>query len=117
MNENIKGGRPPKEQHRKRKYQVNIKLMTEEYFTLKARANEAALPINDFVRNSIQNSVVKQRLTPEVNDCIRKLSGMANNLNQIAKRANQVGYEDIRNEYLYLADNIDILINSIRHDC
>ena len=115
MNENLKGGRPSKELHKKRKYQVNIKLMTEEYYSLKARANAASMPINDFVRNAIQHSEVKQRLTPEVNDHIRKLSGMANNLNQIAKRANQVGYEDIRNEYLYLVENIDNLINSIKH--
>jgi hypothetical protein len=117
MNENLKGGRPSKELHKKRKYQVNIKLMTEEYYTLKARANEAAMPINDFVRNAIKHSEVKQRLTPEANDYIRKLCGIANNLNQIAKRANQVGYEDIRNEYLYLAENIDNLINFIKHDC
>jgi ribosomal protein L31E len=116
MNENIKGGRPSKEQHKKRKYQVNIKLMTEEYYTLKARANEAAMPINDFVRNAIQHSEVKQRLTPEVNDHIRKLSGLANNFNQLTKLAHQSGYENIRNEYLYIAENIDNLINYIKHD-
>ena len=116
MNENLKGGRPSKELHKKRKYQVNIKFMTEEYYTLKARANEAAMPINDFVRNAIQHSEVKQRLTPEMNDYIRKLSGMANNLNQLTKLAHQTGYKDIRNEYLYLAENIDNLINTIKHD-
>lgn len=116
MNENIKGGRPSKEQHKKRKYQVNIKLITEEYYMLKARANEASMPINDFVRNAIQHSEVKQRLTPETNDYIRKLSGLANNFNQITRLAHQSGYENIRNEYLYLAENIDNLINSIKHD-
>jgi len=116
MNENIKGGRPSKGLHKKRKYQVNIKLMTEEYYTLKSRSKEAAMPVNDFVRYAIQHSEIKQRLTPEVNDYIRKLSGLANNFNQMTKLAHQSGYVDVRNEYLYLAENIDNLINLIKND-
>ena len=42
-------GRPPKEQHKKRSYQVNVKLMTEEYYYLKSQASKAAMPINDYV--------------------------------------------------------------------
>ena len=38
-------GRPPKEQHKKRSYQVNVKLMTEEYYYLKSQASKAAMPI------------------------------------------------------------------------
>lgn len=46
-------GRPPKEQHKKRSYQVNVKLMTEEYYYLKSQASKAAMPINDYVRSAI----------------------------------------------------------------
>ena len=117
MERNDKGGRPRKEPYLKKKYQVNVKFMTEEYFDLKARAHNAELPINDFIRSSIKQSIIIQRLTPEINDLIRKLCGMANNLNQIAKRANQAGYNSIRDEYLYMAEQIDELLNYIRHDC
>lgn len=111
-----KGGRPVKKKSEKKCYRANVKMSTEQFYSLKAKAKETGVTISEYIRLAVSGSVIKQRLTPEVNDYIRKLSGMANNLNQIAKRANQVGYEDIRNEYLYLADNIDILINSIKHD-
>ena len=91
--------------------------MTDEYYDLKSKAINAALPMNDYVRSCIKHSVIIQRLTPEVNDLIRKLCGMANNFNQIAKRANQAGYNSIRNEYLSMAEQIDELLNYIRNDC
>lgn len=109
-------GRPPKNLHEKRKYQVNIKLITSEYYLLKSLAIEASLPINDYIRACIKSSQVIQRLTPENNNHIRKLTGMANNLNQIAKKANQAGYADVRTEYLFLADNIDNIIEMIKDD-
>ncbi|MDH6343758.1 hypothetical protein M2480_002923 [Parabacteroides sp. PFB2-12] len=116
MKEQNKGGRPRKELNQKRKYQVNVKLMTGEYYFLKSLAKSAALPINDYVRQCIKSSSVMPRITPEENDLIRKLIGMANNLNQIAKKANQAGYNTIRTEYLFLADSIDDLIDTIRND-
>jgi len=117
MESNKKCGRRPKELHQKRRYQINIKLMTDEFYDLKSKANNAALPVNDYIRGCIKQSIVIQRLTPEINELIRKLCGMANNLNQIAKRANQAGYNNIRNEYLFMAEQIDELLNFIKYDC
>ena len=117
MESNKKCGRRPKELHQKRRYQINIKLMTDEFYDLKSKANNAALPVNDYIRGCIKQSIVIQRLTPEINELIRKLCGMANNLNQIAKRANQAGYNKIRNEYLFMAEQIDELLNFIKYDC
>ena len=117
MENKTKCGRRPKELHKKRRYQINVKLMTDEFYELKAKALNAALPRNDYVRSCIKHSVIVQRLTPEINDLIRKLCGMANNLNQIAKRANQAGYNSIREEYLSMAEQIDELIKYIQHDC
>ncbi|NDV66918.1 plasmid mobilization protein [Bacteroides sp. 224] len=109
-------GRPSKKAHEKRKYQVNVRLMTTEYYALKGKAKEASLPQTDYIRECILNSNVLQRMNPEMSDLVRKLSGMANNLNQIAKKANQAGYCEIRSEYLYLADSIDNLISKIKDD-
>ena len=115
MANDTKSGRRPKELHQKRRYQINVKLMTNEFYELKSKALNAALPINDYVRSCIKHSVINQRLTPEINALIRKLCGMANNLNQIAKKANQAGYNRVREEYL--AEEIDHLIKYIKHDC
>jgi hypothetical protein len=41
---------------------------------------------------------------------------MANNLNQIARKANAQGYLNARREYFFLADKIDSLLNLIQND-
>ena len=68
---------------------------------------------SEFVRRSIMNTTIVQRLTSELNAEIRKLSGMANNLNQIARKANALGYDHIRTEYLFLAGKIDRILDKI----
>lgn len=47
-----KGGRPTKSLVEKRTYRVNLKMNTEEYYTLKARASEAGMSPCDFIRAS-----------------------------------------------------------------
>ena len=60
------------------------------------------------------NGKINEPLSQEMMDCFRKLAGMANNLNQIARKANAAGYRDVRMEYLFLADKIDNLLNQIQ---
>ena len=109
-----KGGRPTKSLIEKRTYRVNLKMNTEEYYTLKARASEAGISPCDFIRAIILKAEIKQRLSPEWMDHIRKLSSMANNLNQIAHKANAAGSPGARMEYLFLADKIDNLLNQLQ---
>ena len=45
-----KGGRPTKSLVEKRTYRVNLKMNTEEYYTLKERASEAEVSPCDFIR-------------------------------------------------------------------
>jgi hypothetical protein len=110
------GGRPTKELGEKRTYMVSVKMDSREYFSLKTKAKSAGISRSDFVRQCISVSKIYPRLTPELNDYIRKLSGMGNNLNQIARRANVEGYTNARQEYLYLADKIDKVIELIEDD-
>ena len=108
-----KGGRPRKLAGEKKNYKVTVKMSTLEYYALKGKAKKVGVSLSEFIRNSIMTTSVVQRLTPETNAEIRKLSGMANNLNQITRKANALGYDHIRTEYLFLADKIDRLINKI----
>ena len=110
------GGRPTKGLGDKRTYMVSFKMDSREYFSLKTKAKSAGISRSDFVRQCIAGSKICPRLTPELNDYIRKLSGMGNNLNQIARRANAEGYINARSEYLYLADKIDNVIEMIEDD-
>lgn len=108
-----KGGRPPKAFGQKKSYRVNLKLMTEEYYSLIAKVRKANTTISGFIRSCLQKGYVKERLSVEQTGYIRQLSGMANNLNQIARQANVQGYTSVRTEYLDLAGQIDDIIKMI----
>jgi hypothetical protein len=116
MNTIKTGGRPAKKLGEKRRYTVSVKLDTGEYYSLKSKASLTGISRSEYIRQSISGSVIRPRLTPELNDHIRKLSGMGNNLNQIARRANKEGYTDAREEYLRLANKIDDVIEDMRND-
>ena len=110
-----RGGRPKVNPAEKLKYRIPVRLCTKDYFALKAKAAQAKMTCTEVARLAIIGCQIRQRLTPEQMDCIRKLSGMGNNLNQIARKANAEGYANARSEYLYLAENIDNIINTIEN--
>ena len=91
MEHKNKGGRPTKTLSEKRKYQVLLRLNTMEYYTLLGKAREASITRTEFLRRLIAKAEVKSRIKPEEMQLIRTVSGMANNLNQIAHRLNAFG--------------------------
>jgi len=111
------GGRPAKAPAEKKGYKITIKLDTEEYYTLKAKAREAGINRSEFIRHCIRSSVVKQHLTSEQMGYIRQLSGMANNINQVAHRANAAGYSDVHTQCLSMNERLDNVIKKIEDDC
>ena len=88
MEQKNKGGRPTKTLSEKRKYQVLLRLNTMEYYTLQGKAREASMSRTEFLRQLITKAEIKSRIKPEDMQLIRCVSGMANNLNQIAHRLN-----------------------------
>ena len=61
-----------------------MKLAPEDYYLLKSKAKSAGVSASEFIRGCITEGGVKERLSKEHGDLIRKLCGMANNLNQLA---------------------------------
>lgn len=111
-----KDGRPAKKLGDKRTYMFSFKMNPREHISLKSKAKEAGVSRSKYLRQCIAGSIVKERLTPELNNYIRQLSGMGNNLNQIARKANIEGYSHIRSEYLDIAEKIDHVIDLIEDD-
>ena len=74
-----KNGRPTKKPAEKKGYKVTLKMATEEYFSLKAKAKSAGITRSEYIRRCFRSSVVKQRLSSELMGYIRQLCGMANN--------------------------------------
>lgn len=89
-------------------------MATEDYYLLKSKAKSAGISPSEFVRGCIRSGEVKERLTKEHCDHIRKLCGMANNLNQLARKANAEGYTSVFVPCRTLTIEIDNLVNRIR---
>ena len=106
-----RNGRPLKSAVEKKGYRVSLKMATEEYYSLKSKARLAGITLSEYARQAIKKSEVKQRLLPEHLGHIRQLSGMANNINQIARKANAAGYAEARKEWV---NRIDVLDNILK---
>jgi hypothetical protein len=111
------GGRPAKEPAEKKGFKITIKMAMNEYGTLKSKAQEAGINQSEYIRQCIQASIVKQRITPELMNHIRQLSGMANNINQIAHKANAAGYPGVHKHCQYMNERLDNVISKIEDDC
>lgn len=109
-------GRPPKAATERRKYKITVRFATEEYFSLKEKARQAGITLSEYLRSSAATSVVRERLRSQHLHHIHQLTGMANNHNQISRKANAVGYVKVRSEYHHLASEIDNLISRIKDD-
>lgn len=78
-----------------------------------AQARAAGLTWAEYARTALSRSVVRQRLTAEQMTLLRQLAGMANNLNQLARKANSAGYVQAATECTALIEKIDTLIDQI----
>lgn len=109
-------GRPKLPSTEVRKYRIEVRFATAEYFSLKAKAKAAGATISEFIRTALHSCTVKERLRPQHLKHILQLTGMANNLNQIARRANAVGYTSASTDSERIAKEIDNVIKSIEND-
>jgi len=87
-----KNGRPKKEKA-KLSSSINLKLTEGDFKKVREKAEKLGLKATQYARQMVLNGKVKSRFTLEELDLMRKLSGMANNLNQLAKKANQAGFK------------------------
>ena len=110
----FKSGRPAKGAAEKKKYRITVKLNSQDYYTLKGKAKSAGISMSEFVRKVLDKGNVIERLNIEQADFIRKLCGMANNLNQLAHRANAEGFHAIAPFHKIIIGKIDEVLNLIR---
>lgn len=83
---------------RKRAIKISVRLNEQEHKHLKEQAIIAGRPIAPFIRALITGVELRPRPPDELAELLRQLSGMAANINQIAKVANASGFvrmEDI----------------------
>lgn len=105
-----KKGRPAKE-NKKLSTSINLKLTEDDYKTVKEKAEKLGMKATQYVREMTLKGGIKSRFTIEELDLIRKLTGMANNLNQIARKANTDGFKQAGLDAYYLFCEIKKLLD------
>ena len=96
------------------KYKVHARLATPEYYRLKSLAAQSGLSQSDLMRQLISQGKVVPRFTIEQVDYIRKLIGMANNLNQLAHEAHIQGTDPLATHCEITATEVMNLIKYIK---
>ncbi len=104
-------GRPAKEESKKLSRSINLKLTEADFDIITERAASIGMKATQYARQMVLNGSIKSRYTKEELDLRRKIVGMANNLNQLARRANTYGFEvvgwDINKVLQYLKKLLD----------
>lgn len=107
---NSKRGRPTKEKT-KLTTSINLKLTEEDFNSVKEKAAKFGMKATQYAREMTLKGSIKSRFTLEELDLMRKVSGMANNLNQIAKQANKSGFSNSAMEVIMITEQIRRLLN------
>ncbi|QIK61414.1 MobC family plasmid mobilization relaxosome protein [Dysgonomonas sp. HDW5A] len=105
-----KVGRPAKEKV-KLSTSINLKLTESDFKTVREKAEKLGMKATKYAREMTLKGRVKSRFTLEELDLLRKVAGMANNLNQLAKRANIAGFMDVYSEVLGMVDYFKQLLD------
>ena len=113
---NKPGGRPAKNRVNKYQKVVSTKLTELQFYAIRKRATEAGLRVSEYVRQAVVSAEVTPRLNRQDADAIRKLVGEANNINQLAHRANAGGFALVAVELVKLKDRIVEIINHLSDD-
>ena len=93
----------------KRTIKKQIWINQNEDNLLKYKSKKSGLNESEFLRSCIKGYKVKEQPTKEIRDFLKQISGIANNVNQIALKVNVNGNiqtDDIK----YLKENINQFI-------
>ena len=88
-----KPGRPPKEPWQGLKNPISLHLDDGDYAELMSKVEESGLSRNQFCIRAIKGAPIRPAHTEEDMEIIRNLRGIANNLNQLTKLANGIGFK------------------------
>lgn len=74
-------------------YVVSVRLNEEQYKIVQESCRKSGRKLSDYWRHALLNAKVTAIATPEDMAILRQIGSMANNLNQLAKKANEAGYK------------------------
>lgn len=101
----------PKMEEEKLSCSINLKLSEKDFKSVKEKAEKLGMKATRYAREMVLKGSVKLRFSLEDLDLMRKLSGMANNLNQIARQANKAGLANTAMEVISITTRIKKLLD------
>ena len=110
---NRKGGRPKKPEEELRIYPVKVYFDEANHRKLMNRSRRTGQPLSTIVYELVINGYIREPFTKEEISLLRQLSGMSNNLNQLARQANTHGFQSVGVEVSSVVSKIDNLLIKI----
>lgn len=110
------GGRPKLASYQKRTRCFRIMFNESDYIYIQSKAEQAGLSVNEFCHQAAMDCQVSQRISPELVSAIRDLSGIANNVNQIAHQIHIHGLEAVKQHCVTIITEISRIIAQIKND-
>ncbi len=110
-----KGGRPKLAGYQKRTKSFRLMFTESDYIYIKYKADEAGLSVNEFCHQAAMNCTIRQRVANELMSAIRDLSGIANNVNQIAHQMHIHGLEVTHQQCVRILAEISTILSTIKN--
>ena len=92
MKQKAKRGRKSKPEWQRLRNEIKLHLDDGNYAVVKDMAREAGLSLNKFITRTVMGTPIRKALTDEEYTMVRSLQGIANNLNQLTRCANGMGF-------------------------
>src|ERR1700761_2794452 len=102
-----KGGAPKKRV--RRELIIRIRMTATERFQIDSKAKAAGMRSSTWIRAAAKSAKIVPRLTAEEGRILWMLSGLANNFNQVTKRAHQLGLLKVVRDCDSLLKEIDVI--------
>ncbi len=100
-------GRPKKDEGQRKTRCVKVYMDDDTYRLLDVKSRTSGLPKSVMVCNAIKGIKVKERLPKEFNNYSRNVSGIANNLNQLAREAHKNGMHGLESRLNRLMERME----------
>ena len=116
MKEKKLGGRAKLANYQKRAKCARVMFTENDYIYIQSKAEQAGLSVNEFCHQAAMDCQVCQRISPEMASAIRDLSGIANNVNQIAHQMHTYGLESVKQQCFSIISEVSRIINQIKNN-
>ena len=111
------GGRPKLASYQKRTKCFRVMFTENDYIYIQSKAEQARLSVNEFCHQAAMDCQVCQRISPEMVSAIRDLSGIANNVNQIAHQMHIDGLETVKQQCFSIISEVSRIITQVKNTC